>query len=173
MKELENELQQLEYTNFNSPSSPRSPSSPSTTQPHDQVSAIRKERQSKEIKLLRKTIEEMELRIETQKQTLDARDSSIRKLLEMLQSKGLASKQYEEDKLEIDRWREKAIVEERKVMKLEVLLDQKDQELSAVTEVTIFGKFFLLSVRIYSLRIIDLHILKINCNIVKYYTVHC
>ncbi|KTF85867.1 hypothetical protein cypCar_00016858, partial [Cyprinus carpio] len=47
------------------------------------------DRQAKELFLLRKTLEEMELRIETQKQTLGARDESIKKLLEMLQSKGL------------------------------------------------------------------------------------
>lgn len=46
------------------------------------------ERQAKELFLLRKTLEEMELRIDTQKQTLVARDESIKKLLEMLQSKG-------------------------------------------------------------------------------------
>uniref|UniRef100_A0A8C4X0C1 ELKS/RAB6-interacting/CAST family member 2 n=1 Tax=Eptatretus burgeri TaxID=7764 RepID=A0A8C4X0C1_EPTBU len=43
------------------------------------------ERQAKELYLLRQTLEEMELRIETQKQTLNSRDESIRKLLEMLQ----------------------------------------------------------------------------------------
>ena len=32
--------------------------------------------------------QELEMRIETQKQTLQARDESIKKLLEMLQSKG-------------------------------------------------------------------------------------
>ena len=46
-----------------------------------------KERHSKELRLLRKTIEEMELRIETQKQTLGTRDESIKKLMEMLQAK--------------------------------------------------------------------------------------
>lgn len=49
------------------------------------------ERQAKELFLLRKTLEEMELRIDTQKQTLGARDESIKKLLEMLQSKGRTS----------------------------------------------------------------------------------
>uniref|UniRef100_UPI00358EF874 ELKS/Rab6-interacting/CAST family member 1-like n=1 Tax=Myxine glutinosa TaxID=7769 RepID=UPI00358EF874 len=43
------------------------------------------ERQAKELYLLRQTLEEMELRIEAQKQTLNSRDESIRKLLEMLQ----------------------------------------------------------------------------------------
>ncbi|XP_066499390.1 ERC protein 2 isoform X1 [Hoplias malabaricus] len=47
------------------------------------------ERQAKELFLLRRTLEEMELRIETQKQTLSSRDESIKKLLEMLQNKGL------------------------------------------------------------------------------------
>jgi len=46
-----------------------------------------KDRHAKELKLLRKTIEEMELRIETQKQTLSTRDESIKKLMDMLQSK--------------------------------------------------------------------------------------
>lgn len=46
------------------------------------------DRQAKELFLLRKTLEEMELRIDTQKQTLGARDESIKKLLEMLQSRG-------------------------------------------------------------------------------------
>jgi len=43
---------------------------------------------AKELKLLKRTIEEMELRIETQKQTLATRDESIRKLMDMLQAKG-------------------------------------------------------------------------------------
>ncbi|KAM4563452.1 ERC protein 2-like isoform 4-T6 [Odontesthes bonariensis] len=43
------------------------------------------ERQAKELSLLRKTMEEMEMRIDSQKQTLGARDESIQKLLEMLQ----------------------------------------------------------------------------------------
>lgn len=36
-----------------------------------------------------KNKQELELRIETQKQTLTARDESIKKLLEMLQTKGM------------------------------------------------------------------------------------
>jgi Ran GTPase-activating protein (RanGAP) involved in mRNA processing and transport len=47
-----------------------------------------KEKHVKELKLLKRTIEEMELRIETQKQTLTTRDESIRKLMDMLQAKG-------------------------------------------------------------------------------------
>ncbi|XP_034552272.1 ELKS/Rab6-interacting/CAST family member 1-like [Notolabrus celidotus] len=46
------------------------------------------ERQAKELNLLRKTMEEMEMRIDSQKQTLGARDESIQRLLEMLQGQG-------------------------------------------------------------------------------------
>ncbi|KAM3872514.1 ERC protein 2-like [Diretmus argenteus] len=46
------------------------------------------ERQAKDMSLLRKTMEEMEKRIDSQKQTLGARDESIQRLLEMLQGQG-------------------------------------------------------------------------------------
>uniref|UniRef100_A0A8C3KS29 ELKS/RAB6-interacting/CAST family member 2 n=1 Tax=Calidris pygmaea TaxID=425635 RepID=A0A8C3KS29_9CHAR len=82
------------------------------------------DRQAKELFLLRKTLEEMELRIETQKQTLNARDESIKKLLEMLQSKGLPSKGMEEDN---ERTRRMAEAESQ-VNHLEVILDQKEKE---------------------------------------------
>ncbi|XP_032892459.1 ERC protein 2 isoform X6 [Amblyraja radiata] len=82
------------------------------------------ERQAKELFLLRKTLEEMELRIETQKQTLNARDESIKKLLEMLQNKGLPSKSMEEE-----HERNRRISEaESQVNHLEVILDQKEKE---------------------------------------------
>lgn len=38
-------------------------------------------------------LQELELRIETQKQTLQARDESIKKLLEMLQNKGMGKEE--------------------------------------------------------------------------------
>uniref|UniRef100_A0A4W4E299 ELKS/RAB6-interacting/CAST family member 2 n=1 Tax=Electrophorus electricus TaxID=8005 RepID=A0A4W4E299_ELEEL len=86
------------------------------------------DRQAKELFLLRKTLEEMELRIETQKQTLGARDESIKKLLEMLQSKGLppvAGRASEEEEQE----RARRIAEaEAQLGHLEVILDQKEKE---------------------------------------------
>uniref|UniRef100_A0A8C8RLY9 ELKS/RAB6-interacting/CAST family member 2 n=1 Tax=Pelusios castaneus TaxID=367368 RepID=A0A8C8RLY9_9SAUR len=82
------------------------------------------DRQAKELFLLRKTLEEMELRIETQKQTLNARDESIKKLLEMLQSKGLSSKGMEDDNERARRMAEA----ESQVNHLEVILDQKEKE---------------------------------------------
>ncbi|XP_023245906.1 keratin, type I cytoskeletal 13-like [Copidosoma floridanum] len=53
---------------------------------------------TREIAILRDTIkfllsQELELRIETQKQTLQARDESIKKLLEMLQNKGMGKEE--------------------------------------------------------------------------------
>ncbi|KAM4022114.1 ERC protein 2 isoform 7-T7 [Anomaloglossus baeobatrachus] len=82
------------------------------------------DRQAKELFLLRKTLEEMELRIETQKQTLSARDESIKKLLEMLQSKGLPSKGMEEENEKTRRMLEA----ESQLNHLEVILEQKDKE---------------------------------------------
>nr|XP_046250488.1 ELKS/Rab6-interacting/CAST family member 1-like isoform X7 [Scatophagus argus] len=88
------------------------------------------ERQAKELFLLRKTLEEMELRIDTQKQTLSARDESIKKLLEMLQSKGPSAKASEEDQ---ERTRRLADAEMHR-HHLESLLDQRDREITALRE---------------------------------------
>ncbi|XP_035383679.1 ELKS/Rab6-interacting/CAST family member 1 isoform X6 [Electrophorus electricus] len=88
------------------------------------------ERQAKELFLLRKTLEEMELRIETQKQTLGARDESIKKLLEMLQSKGLSAKASEEDHERTRRLAEA----EMHIHHLESLLDQRDKETTGLRE---------------------------------------
>ncbi|KAJ8400156.1 hypothetical protein AAFF_G00398500 [Aldrovandia affinis] len=83
------------------------------------------ERQAKELFLLRKTLEEMELRIETQKQTLNARDESIKKLLEMLQSKGLPSSRTLEEENERSRRIAQA---ESQLSHLELILEQKEKE---------------------------------------------
>ncbi|KAM3925625.1 ELKS/Rab6-interacting/CAST family member 1 isoform 1-T1 [Leptodactylus fuscus] len=88
------------------------------------------DRQAKELFLLRKTLEEMELRIETQKQTLNARDESIKKLLEMLQSKGISSKVMDEDHERTRRLAEA----EMHVHHLESLLEQKEKETNMLRE---------------------------------------
>ncbi|XP_037111095.1 ELKS/Rab6-interacting/CAST family member 1-like isoform X4 [Syngnathus acus] len=88
------------------------------------------DRQAKELFLLRKTLEEMEMRIETQKQTLGARDESIKKLLEMLQSKGPSAKASEEDQ---ERTRRLADAEMH-WHHLESLLDQREREITALRE---------------------------------------
>ncbi|XP_059366790.1 ELKS/Rab6-interacting/CAST family member 1 isoform X3 [Carassius carassius] len=88
------------------------------------------ERQAKELFLLRRTLEEMELRIDTQKQTLCARDESIKKLLEMLQSKGLSAKASEEDH---ERTRRLADAEMH-IHHLESLLEQREKEMVLLRE---------------------------------------
>ncbi|XP_016125939.1 ELKS/Rab6-interacting/CAST family member 1-like [Sinocyclocheilus grahami] len=88
------------------------------------------ERQAKELFLLRKTLEEMELRIDTQKQTLCARDESIKKLLEMLQSKGLSAKASEEDH---ERTRRLADAEMH-IHHLKSLLEQREKEMVLLRE---------------------------------------
>nr|UVH70854.1 ELKS [Octopus bimaculoides] len=88
------------------------------------------DKQNKELVILRKTVEEMEIRIATQKQTLAARDESIKKLLEMLQSKGLMVKQIDADRVEMETLRNTALEEETKRRQLELVLEEKAKELS-------------------------------------------
>uniref|UniRef100_A0A8C2JDX8 ELKS/RAB6-interacting/CAST family member 1a n=1 Tax=Cyprinus carpio TaxID=7962 RepID=A0A8C2JDX8_CYPCA len=88
------------------------------------------ERQAREVFLLRRTLEEMEVRLETQRQTLVARDESVKKLLEMLHSKGPSSKASEEDH---ERTRRLADAEMH-AHHLENLLEQRDKELAALRE---------------------------------------
>lgn len=106
-------------------------------------------RQAKEILILKRTIEEMEIRIDTQKSTLAARDESIKKLLEMLQNKGLATQQLEEDRRENDQLRQMLAEEERKRHRLETMLDDRDREmeqLKAVSSILNIGPGFLIIV---------------------------
>uniref|UniRef100_A0A672S676 ELKS/Rab6-interacting/CAST family member 1-like n=1 Tax=Sinocyclocheilus grahami TaxID=75366 RepID=A0A672S676_SINGR len=88
------------------------------------------ERQAREVFLLRRTLEEMEVRLETQRQTLVARDESVKKLLEMLHCKGPSSKASEEDH---ERTRRLADAEMH-AHHLENLLEQRDKELAALRE---------------------------------------
>ncbi|XP_076877730.1 ELKS/Rab6-interacting/CAST family member 1a isoform X2 [Brachyhypopomus gauderio] len=88
------------------------------------------ERQARELFLLRRTLEEMELRLETQRQTLAARDDSIKKLLEMLHSKGPPSKASEEDHELTCRLADA----EMHAHHLENLLEQRDKEMVALRE---------------------------------------
>ena len=75
----------------------------------------------------------MELRIETQKQTLSARDESIKKLMEMLQNKGIGSKIMEEERLEYERMRTRNIELETRLRHIENHLENKEKELLKVS----------------------------------------
>ena len=123
-------LQQLEEDALSRSSQPNSPAN--TGAGGSDTLRRDKDRQATEIKILRKTIEEMELRIDTQKQTLTARDESIRKLLEMLQGKGNTSA----DSVEAEKMRLKIVDEERKVRQMEYMLKQRDLEMAAMKDVS-------------------------------------
>lgn len=104
-------------------------------QQHLEALYAEKEHLGKEIYLLRETIKELELRIETQKQTLSSRDESIRKLMDSMQSKqGLSGKLMEEERLEIERLRTKNIEAEGRLRHLEILMEGKDKEVGKLEE---------------------------------------
>uniref|UniRef100_A0AAR2KJ69 ELKS/RAB6-interacting/CAST family member 1a n=1 Tax=Pygocentrus nattereri TaxID=42514 RepID=A0AAR2KJ69_PYGNA len=88
------------------------------------------ERQARELFLMRRTLEEMELRLETQRQTLAARDDSVKKLLEMLHSKGPSTKASEEDHELTCRLADA----EMHAHHLENMLEQRDKEIVALRE---------------------------------------
>lgn len=88
-----------------------------------------KEHMAKEIFLLRETIKELELRIETQKQTLASRDESIKKLMEMLQSKGVGGQMLDEQRMEMERLKSRLIESEARARHLETMLDTRDRDI--------------------------------------------
>lgn len=107
-----------------------------------------KDKQSKEILILRKTVDEMELRIEIQKQTLAARDESMKKLLEMLQSKGHSVGNIQENQLEIESLQAQRLEDERKIKQLQNELSQQQDESTALREVRIYSKLSVLCLRL-------------------------
>jgi chromosome segregation ATPase len=98
---------------------------------HLEALQVENDHLSREIAILRETVKELEMRIDTQKQTLTARDESIKKLLEMLQNKGegkeeearvhqhmqmVAQKQLDDMRVEVSR-REQEIMQMATKMK--------------------------------------------------------
>ena len=77
----------------------------------------------------------MELRIETQKQTLCARDESMRKLLEMLQSKGLSVQKIEDNQQEVEHLQTRQLEDDRKIKQLQNTLSQKESDITKLKEV--------------------------------------
>ena len=95
--------------------------------------------QTKEIRILRRTVDEMDLRLETQKQTLAARDGSIKKLLEMLQSKGLAADKIEESQKELEKVRVEKIEDQKKLKQLQDSISTQEREITDLKEVSNHG----------------------------------
>nr|CAH7769941.1 unnamed protein product [Callosobruchus chinensis] len=80
----------------------------------------------REIAILRDTIKELELRIETQKQTLQARDESIKKLLEMLQNKGMGKEE------ERQMFQQMQAMAQKQLDEFRVEIQRRDQEILAM-----------------------------------------
>ncbi|KRJ98508.1 uncharacterized protein Dyak_GE19282, isoform H [Drosophila yakuba] len=71
----------------------------------------------REISILRETIKDLECRVETQKQTLIARDESIKKLLEMLQAKGMGKEEERQMFQQMQAMAQKQLDLEREIKK--------------------------------------------------------
>ena len=83
----------------------------------------------REIRILRETIKEMELRLESQKQTLHARDESIKKLLEMLQSGRMLGGVNREEQIV----REVQAMAQKQLDEMRAEIGKRDQELLAMS----------------------------------------
>ncbi|GFQ96283.1 hypothetical protein TNCT_667861 [Trichonephila clavata] len=78
--------------------------------------------------------QELELRIDTQKQTLAARDESIKKLMEI---KGVGGKIMEEDRIESERLKSKLIETEARYRHLESMYESREKDLSKESRINI------------------------------------
>uniref|UniRef100_H2Y6E4 Uncharacterized protein n=1 Tax=Ciona savignyi TaxID=51511 RepID=H2Y6E4_CIOSA len=88
------------------------------------------ERTVRENELLQSTLEELETRIEAQRQTLETRDESVRKLLEMVQCKGGSGLPKPDDGgSDTDALRAQIVGYEARLASMEGLLQEKKMEL--------------------------------------------
>merc|ERR1711981_965396 len=78
---------------------------------------------TREVAILKETTKELEMRIDTQKQTLQARDESIKKLLEMMQSKG----EGKEEEARVHQHMH--VVAQRQLEDMRVEVQRKEQDL--------------------------------------------
>lgn len=102
-------------------------------QQHIDALCMEKENLFKENCILRDTIRELEMRIETQKHTLAARDDSIKKMVEMMNNKGIASKMMEEERMEMDRVKTRNIELEARLRHYETIIESKEKEIIKVS----------------------------------------
>lgn len=92
-----------------------------------------KEALYKENCMLRDTIRELEMRLETQKQTLAARDDSIKKMVEMMNNKGIATKIMEDERLEMDKIKSRNIELETRLRHFESIIEAKEKDIIKVS----------------------------------------
>lgn len=85
--------------------------------------------------MLRDTIRELEMRLETQKQTLAARDDSIKKMVEMMNNKGIATKLMEDERMEMDRIKTRNIELEARLRHYETIIEAKERDIIKVSRI--------------------------------------
>lgn len=83
--------------------------------------------------MLRDTLRELEMRIETQKQTLAARDDSIKKMVEMVNNKGIATKIIEDERIEMERVKTRNIELEARLRHYENVIESKEKDIIKVS----------------------------------------
>lgn len=83
--------------------------------------------------MLRETIRELEMRVETQKQTLATRDDSIKKMMEMMNNKGIATKIMEDERMEMDRIKTRNIELEARLRHYESIIEAKEKDIIKVS----------------------------------------
>lgn len=102
-------------------------------QQHIDALCIEKESLFKENCVLRETIRELEMRVETQKQTLATRDDSIKKMMEMMNNKGIATKIMEDERMEMDRIKTRNIELEARLRHYESIIEAKEKDIIKVS----------------------------------------
>uniref|UniRef100_A0A2S2PYK2 ERC protein 2 n=1 Tax=Sipha flava TaxID=143950 RepID=A0A2S2PYK2_9HEMI len=101
---------------------------------------------TREVAILRETIKELELRIETQKQTLQSRDESIKKLLDMLQNKGVGKEE------------ERQLFQQMQLMaQKQVVSNVRNQNLQLTANSVCFALLYLLIKNILSFSLFEAH----------------
>jgi chromosome segregation ATPase len=108
---------------------------------YQDLDSLRSERERliKDNQQLRDTIRDCESRLDSQRQTLESRDESIKKLLEMLQSKAPTSNIRwieEEFRSDHERTRQRLFEAESRARRLEENLQMKQREMSKIKEVS-------------------------------------
>ena len=113
--------------------------SPALFQDLDSLRSER-ERLIKDNQQLRDSIRELESRMDAQRQTLESREESIKKLLEMLQSKAPTSNLRwieEEFRSDHERTRQRLFEAESRSRRLDETLQMKQREMGKVKEVNL------------------------------------
>lgn len=129
---------------------------------------MEKESLFKENCLLRETIRELEMRIETQKQTLAARDDSIKKMVEMMNNKGITTRIMEDERMEMDKIKTRNIELEARLRHYETIIEAKEKDIIKVSQRSPLVKSLPPSSPHALLRLIDLFSFEIRIFLVNH-----